>query len=55
MRLTCEVEDGQFTGGVVQPTCFGIGKVHAAETFYSASTGSDLDQLLFLQRQHRRH
>ena len=28
-----EVEDGQFTGSVVQPTCFGIGKVHAAERF----------------------
>ncbi|MGI9287773.1 MAG: HAD-IB family hydrolase [Pseudomonadales bacterium] len=26
-----EVEDGEFTGGVVRPTCFGQGKVDAAE------------------------
>ena len=31
-----EVIDGQFTGRVVQPTCFGDGKVLAAETFTEA-------------------
>jgi putative phosphoserine phosphatase/1-acylglycerol-3-phosphate O-acyltransferase len=31
-----EVIDGQFTGRVVQPTCFGEGKVLAAETFTEA-------------------
>ena len=30
-----EVIDGRFTGGVVTPTCFGEGKVAAAETFLS--------------------
>ena len=41
-----EVEDGQFTGGVVQPTCFGIGKVHAAERFI-AQQGGDLENCFF--------
>ena len=41
-----EVEDGQFTGGVVQPTCFGIGKVHAAERF-TAEQGSNLENCFF--------
>ena len=41
-----EVEDGQFTGGVVQPTCFGIGKVHAAEHF-TAEQGSNLENCFF--------
>ena len=41
-----EVEDGQFTGGVVQPTCFGIGKVHAAERFL-AQQGGDLENCFF--------
>ena len=41
-----EVEDGQFTGGVVQPTCFGIGKVHAAERF-TAEQGNDLENCFF--------
>lgn len=54
-----EVEDGKFTGAVVSPTCFGQGKVDAAESlakqekanldesfFYSDST----DDLLLLQR-----
>jgi len=41
-----EVEDGQFTGGVVKPTCFGIGKVHAAERF-TAQQGTDLDNCFF--------
>ena len=40
------VEDGQFTGGVVQPTCFGIGKVHAAERFL-AQQGGDLENCFF--------
>ena len=54
-----EVENGQFTGGVVSPTCFGQGKVDAAEAlakqyranldksfFYSDSQ----DDLLLLER-----
>ncbi|GIS02049.1 MAG: hypothetical protein CM15mP103_06000 [Gammaproteobacteria bacterium] len=41
-----EVEDGEFTGGVVQPTCFGIGKVHAAERF-TAEQGSNLENCFF--------
>ena len=41
-----EVEGGQFTGGVVKPTCFGIGKVHAAERF-TAQQGTDLDNCFF--------
>ena len=41
-----EVEDGQFTGGVVKPTCFGIGKVHAAERF-TARQDTDLDNCFF--------
>ena len=41
-----KVEDGLFTGGVVQPTCFGIGKVHAAERF-TAEQGSDLENCFF--------
>ena len=27
-----EVVDGEFTGAVLRPTCYGMGKVHAAET-----------------------
>jgi putative phosphoserine phosphatase/1-acylglycerol-3-phosphate O-acyltransferase len=54
-----EVENGRFTGGVISPTCFGPGKVLAAESlakqtrvdlnksfFYSDST----DDLLLLDR-----
>lgn len=54
-----EVRGGKFTGGVISPTCFGQGKVTAAETlakqyradlgasfFYSDST----DDLLLLER-----
>lgn len=41
-----EVEDGKFTGGVVRPTCFGEGKVHAAEKL-AAETGADLDNSFF--------
>lgn len=41
-----EVEDGKFTGSVVSPTCFGEGKVTAAEKL-AAQEGSDLDQSFF--------
>ena len=41
-----EVIEGQFTGGVVTPTCFGIGKVHAAERF-TEQQGSDLENCFF--------
>jgi putative phosphoserine phosphatase/1-acylglycerol-3-phosphate O-acyltransferase len=38
-----EVIDGQFTGRVIQPTCFGDGKVLAAETFTEAKKGTLTD------------
>jgi len=41
-----EVVDGQFTGGVVTPTCFGQGKVDAAERF-TEKQGSDLRRCFF--------
>jgi len=41
-----EVENGKFTGGVVSPTCFGQGKVDAAEDLAS-KTGADLDHSFF--------
>ena len=41
-----EVVDGQFTGGVVTPTCFGPGKVDAAERF-TEKQGSDLGRCFF--------
>ncbi len=41
-----EVEDGVFTGAVVHPTCFGPGKVAAAETL-SEQFGADLDRSFF--------
>ncbi|MEP4486491.1 MAG: HAD-IB family hydrolase [Halioglobus sp.] len=41
-----EIEDGKFTGGVVSPTCFGQGKVDAAEDLAS-KTGADLDNSFF--------
>ncbi len=41
-----EVVDGQFTGGVVTPTCFGQGKVDAAERF-TEKQGSDLGRCFF--------
>jgi putative phosphoserine phosphatase/1-acylglycerol-3-phosphate O-acyltransferase len=46
MCTELEVEDGKFTGGVVRPTCFGQGKVDAAENL-AAQEGSDLDQSFF--------
>ncbi|TDG15418.1 HAD-IB family hydrolase [Seongchinamella unica] len=41
-----EVVDGKFTGGVVKPTCFGQGKVDAAEDL-AAQVGADLDDGFF--------
>ena len=41
-----EIEDGAFTGEVVRPTCFGQGKVVAAEKL-AAENGADLDQSFF--------
>ncbi len=41
-----EVKKGYFTGAVVQPTCFGEGKVTAAESL-AAAHGVDLDQSFF--------
>ena len=41
-----EVKDGVFTGAVVQPTCFGPGKVTAAETL-AERFGADLDKSFF--------
>jgi len=41
-----EVEDGVFTGGVVRPTCFGQGKVVAAEAL-AAEHGVDLGKSFF--------
>jgi len=41
-----EVEDGKFTGSVVRPTCFGPGKVAAAESL-ADKFGVDLDQSFF--------
>ena len=41
-----EVDDGNFTGGVVRPTCFGQGKVTAAERL-AAEYGVDLDESYF--------
>jgi putative phosphoserine phosphatase/1-acylglycerol-3-phosphate O-acyltransferase len=41
-----EVEDGVFTGAVVQPACFGPGKVAAAESL-AEQCGTDLDKSFF--------
>ncbi len=41
-----EVEKGMFTGAVVRPTCFGQGKVTAAESLVE-KFGVDLDQSFF--------
>ncbi|WP_439105630.1 HAD-IB family hydrolase [Congregibacter sp.] len=41
-----EVEGGVFTGNVVRPTCFGQGKVDAAEVL-ADSVGADLDNGFF--------
>ena len=41
-----EVKNGRFSGGVVRPTCFGQGKVDAAESLASKK-GADLEQSFF--------
>ena len=41
-----EVANGKFTGAVVRPTCFGQGKVDAAEAL-AAEVNGDLDQSFF--------
>ena len=41
-----EVEDGKFTGGVVRPTCFGEGKVTAAQEL-AEKYNADLDNSFF--------
>lgn len=41
-----EVRNGKFTGSVISPTCFGQGKVDAAESL-AAKNGSDLDHSFF--------
>ena len=41
-----EVKDGKFTGEIIHPTCFGEGKVTAAEAL-ADETGADLDQSFF--------
>jgi putative phosphoserine phosphatase/1-acylglycerol-3-phosphate O-acyltransferase len=41
-----EVKDGEFTGGIERPLCFGEGKVMAAEAL-AAEYGIDLDQSYF--------
>ena len=46
MCTRLEVEKGYFTGAVVQPTCFGEGKVTAAESL-AAEHGVDLEQTFF--------
>ena len=48
-RVFCtglEVANGSFTGAVVKPTCFGEGKVDAAQTL-ARDTGADLSQSFF--------
>jgi len=46
MCTELEVEKGTFTGAVLQPTCFGPGKVTAAETL-AEKFGVDIDQTFF--------
>jgi len=46
-----EVEDGKFTGGVVRPTCFGEGKVTAAEQL-AKQYKADLDKSFFYSDSH---
>jgi putative phosphoserine phosphatase/1-acylglycerol-3-phosphate O-acyltransferase len=41
-----QVEDGEFTGAVIRPICFGPGKVLAAESL-SEKYGADLDKSFF--------
>ena len=46
MCTRLEVSNGRFTGGVESPTCFGQGKVDAAEAL-AEKVGADLDQSFF--------
>jgi len=46
-----EVENGKFTGGVVRPTCFGEGKVTAAEKL-AKKCKSNLDNSFFYSDSH---
>jgi len=46
MCTELEVEKGTFTGAVLQPTCFGPGKVTAAETL-AEKFGVDLDRAFY--------
>ncbi|MEP5766650.1 MAG: HAD-IB family hydrolase [Halieaceae bacterium] len=46
MCTRLEVEDGVLTGGIVRPTCFGPGKVMAAESL-AEDHGVDLEQTFF--------
>lgn len=46
MCTELEVEKGNFTGAVLQPTCFGPGKVTAAETL-AEKFGVDLDRAFY--------
>jgi putative phosphoserine phosphatase/1-acylglycerol-3-phosphate O-acyltransferase len=46
MCTELEVKDGKFTGSIVSPTCFGQGKVTAAESL-AARFDADLDQSFF--------
>ncbi len=46
-----EIEDGKFTGGVIRPTCFGEGKVTAAETL-AEKCNADLDNSFFYSDSH---
>lgn len=46
MCTRLEVESGEFTGGVIRPTCFGPGKVRAAEEL-ARERGLDLQQSYF--------
>jgi putative phosphoserine phosphatase/1-acylglycerol-3-phosphate O-acyltransferase len=41
-----EIENGEFTGEIIRPLCFGEGKVIAAEKL-AAATGADLDRSFF--------
>lgn len=42
-----EIEDGNFTGGVVQPTCFGPGKVTAAQSIADEVAGELEDSFFY--------
>jgi putative phosphoserine phosphatase/1-acylglycerol-3-phosphate O-acyltransferase len=53
-RILCsryEIANGEFTGNVVQPLCFGEGKLTAAESL-AAELGLDLDRSYFYSDSH---